>query len=89
MSNHRNGGKDFLLGAVVGGILGAVSALLLAPKSGRELRSDLSEKSQAAVSKAKETIESIAADVKEWRESRKLVGPNDAELESEEERTTN
>lgn len=42
MSNKTNG-KDFLIGAVVGGVLGAVTALLLAPKTGRELRSDISE----------------------------------------------
>jgi gas vesicle protein len=36
-------GKDFLIGAVVGGLLGAMAALLLAPKSGRELRQDISE----------------------------------------------
>lgn len=36
-------GKDLLVGAVVGTVLGAVTALLLAPKSGRELRSDLAE----------------------------------------------
>lgn len=33
--------KDFVLGAVVGGIVGAATALLLAPKSGRELRNEL------------------------------------------------
>ncbi|WP_438447936.1 YtxH domain-containing protein [Gorillibacterium sp. sgz5001074] len=42
MTNKRNG-KEFLVGAVVGSVLGAVTALLLAPKSGKELRSDLSE----------------------------------------------
>ncbi|WP_282936781.1 YtxH domain-containing protein [Paenibacillus sp. RC67] len=36
-------GKDLLIGAVVGTVLGAVTALLLAPKSGRELRADLAE----------------------------------------------
>lgn len=36
-------GKDMLIGAVVGTVLGAVTALLLAPKSGKELRADLAE----------------------------------------------
>jgi len=36
-------GKDFIIGAVVGGLLGAMAALLLAPKSGRELRQDITE----------------------------------------------
>jgi gas vesicle protein len=43
MSNNNMNGKDFLLGAVVGGVLGAVTALLLAPKSGRELRTDIAD----------------------------------------------
>ncbi|CEG23291.1 YtxH-like protein [Planococcus massiliensis] len=33
--------KDFIIGALVGGIIGAATALFLAPKSGKELRSDL------------------------------------------------
>lgn len=35
--------KDFFIGALVGGIVGAAASLLLAPKSGKELRSDLVE----------------------------------------------
>lgn len=33
--------RDFLLGALIGSIAGAVTALVLAPKSGGELRQDL------------------------------------------------
>lgn len=43
MSDNNMNGKDFLLGIVVGSALGAITALLLAPKSGRELRSDISD----------------------------------------------
>lgn len=35
--------KDFILGTIIGGLAGAVAALLLAPKSGREIRGDLNE----------------------------------------------
>ncbi|MGO4495892.1 YtxH domain-containing protein [Paenibacillus sp. 2RAB27] len=42
MSNGKKG-KDLLIGAVVGGLVGAAAALLFAPKSGRELRSDIAE----------------------------------------------
>lgn len=35
--------KDFMIGALIGGIVGAAVALFLAPKSGRELRSDINE----------------------------------------------
>ncbi|MGF2617429.1 YtxH domain-containing protein [Rossellomorea vietnamensis] len=33
--------KDFLIGSLIGGIVGAATALFLAPKSGKELRDDL------------------------------------------------
>ncbi|WP_100331874.1 YtxH domain-containing protein [Bacillus xiapuensis] len=33
--------KDFFIGALIGGMVGAAAALLLAPKSGKELRDDL------------------------------------------------
>ncbi len=35
--------KGFVLGAVIGGVVGAATALMLAPKSGKELRVDLNE----------------------------------------------
>jgi gas vesicle protein len=33
--------KNFIAGAVIGGVVGAAAALLLAPKAGKEIRSDL------------------------------------------------
>ncbi|MBD2867525.1 YtxH domain-containing protein [Paenibacillus arenilitoris] len=38
--------KGFLLGALAGGVIGSVTALLLAPKAGKELRQDISEGAQ-------------------------------------------
>ncbi|MGX9135595.1 YtxH domain-containing protein [Rummeliibacillus sp. JY-2-4R] len=57
--------KDFIIGAFVGGVVGAATALFLAPKAGKELRSDvavqasqLKEKSAGFTSTAKEkTVE--------------------------------
>ena len=43
MSDNNMNGKDFLLGAVVGGVIGAITALLLAPKPGDELRADIKD----------------------------------------------
>ena len=40
-SNDEVNSKDFLIGALVGGIIGAATALFLAPKSGAELRDDV------------------------------------------------
>jgi gas vesicle protein len=71
MSNNVDG-KDFLMGAVVGGLLGAMAALLLAPKSGRELRQDiteqygtLSEKTQQIANTVSEKTQQIASTVGE------------------------
>jgi gas vesicle protein len=42
MWNHANNNtKEFLIGAAVGGIVGATTALLLAPTSGTSLRNSL------------------------------------------------
>ncbi|WP_243298126.1 YtxH domain-containing protein [Bacillus litorisediminis] len=53
--NQNDGGsintKDFIIGALVGSIVGAATALMLAPKSGKELRNDLNE--QAIILKEK------------------------------------
>lgn len=43
MSKEGLSSKDFLLGTMIGGLVGAATALLLAPKSGRELRSDVND----------------------------------------------
>lgn len=57
-------GKDFVIGALVGGIIGAAAALFLAPKAGKDLRNDvvvqatnLKEKSSDFTSQAKEKAE--------------------------------
>lgn len=39
--NETSGSKEFLLGAIIGGLVGAATALFLAPKSGKEIRTEL------------------------------------------------
>ncbi|MCE4051306.1 MULTISPECIES: YtxH domain-containing protein [Bacillaceae] len=51
VENESSNGKDFLLGAIVGGIVGAATALFLAPKPGKELIQDLNQ--QAGLLKEK------------------------------------
>jgi gas vesicle protein len=83
MSNNVDG-KDFIMGAVVGGLLGAMAALLLAPKSGRELRQDIStqydsisEKTQQIASTVGERTANIAktatTQTTEWVDKAKEV----------------
>ena len=44
MLNDKNESGTFLIGTLIGGLLGTATALLLAPKSGNKLRQDLSDK---------------------------------------------
>jgi gas vesicle protein len=46
-TNKRN--HNFLTGLLFGGALGGVAALLLAPKSGNELRADIQETGKKAI----------------------------------------
>jgi gas vesicle protein len=55
--------KDFLLGALIGGVVGAATALFLAPKSGKEIRNTLNELKDVTISKGSELV-SVAKDSK-------------------------
>ena len=64
--------KDFVIGVLVGGILGAAAGLLLAPKAGSDLRSDaavqavkLKDKGVALSSTAKDKTVQLSAQLKE------------------------
>ena len=49
----------FLAGFIVGGALGAVAGILLAPKSGKETREQLAQSAKDAAAKADETVKEI------------------------------
>ncbi|SDJ66396.1 YtxH domain-containing protein [Salimicrobium halophilum] len=53
-NQNQGNGKDFILGTVIGVLIGAATALFMAPKSGRELREDLNENSGVWKEKAGE-----------------------------------
>lgn len=44
--NETSGSKEFLMGAIIGGLVGAATALFLAPKSGKEIRTDLNTQAE-------------------------------------------
>ena len=46
--------KSFIIGTLVGGIVGSVTALLFAPKAGEELRTDIADQYNAVVDKTKD-----------------------------------
>jgi gas vesicle protein len=52
----NNNSKGFLWGALVGGVIGSVTALLFAPKQGTELRKDIVDKSRQVSSKTQELV---------------------------------
>ncbi len=49
MSENSCDHSSFFKGLLIGGALGAITALLFAPKSGKELRSDIKRKGEEAV----------------------------------------
>lgn len=71
-SNHS---KDFLIGGLIGGVIGATAALLLAPKSGKELRSDIAatEGGQYICHKANELKQSVTQKSEELTEQCKAT----------------
>jgi gas vesicle protein len=88
MSDNNMNGKDFLLGAVVGGVIGAITALLLAPKPGEELRADIKDTVNTVTSRTQELAgqvsdrsQSIARNVSERSQViAKNVGIHTSEL---------
>ncbi len=53
---QENRGADFFKGFLIGGSIGAVIALLLAPKSGNELRADIRRKSRELYDESEEKL---------------------------------
>ena len=51
----------FLAGFIVGGALGAIAGILLAPKSGEETRAMLADSAKDAARRADETVKEIQA----------------------------
>lgn len=57
--------KDFMIGALVGGIIGAATALFYAPKAGRELRNDITEQAKNISEKTDKIRRDITETAKE------------------------
>ena len=54
---------SFAAGAICGAIVGAAAALLLAPESGQELRSDAVKRWEEALAEAKQAMEDTRQDL--------------------------
>jgi gas vesicle protein len=85
--SQENSGKGLLIGFLAGGVIGAIIALLYAPKSGRELRNDIRAKSdeyyddvEKYFAEARDKAKDLINDGK--KKSEKLI--SDAKVKSEE-----
>ena len=56
---------DFLAGLVIGGLLGFIGGVLLAPAPGRDTRGIIADKTQTAVKETRESVEEVSGVVKE------------------------
>ena len=56
-----NGGYNFLAGFFVGAALGAMAAILLTPKTGREMRETLAEESKRLRSRTEGAVSDLRA----------------------------
>lgn len=56
MSDRNSGGAEFFAGLVIGGLVGAALALLLAPQSGEETRAQIRDKGLEFKDRAEEGV---------------------------------
>lgn len=54
MSDSKDKGGKFLLGAALGAVAGAIAGIVMAPKSGEETRKDIKDAGNKAVKSGKE-----------------------------------
>jgi len=62
---ERGSGGSGFLGFLIGGLVGAVTMLFLAPQSGKQTREELSQGTQKLREQASETVKARTAQVKE------------------------
>ncbi len=87
MSSENNSGKGLLVGLLAGGAIGALLGLLFAPKSGRELREEIKNKSDEYMDDAEKYIADARVKAKDLinegkKRSEKLI--TDAKTKSDE-----
>jgi len=65
MEEDRNQQNQLLWGLLIGAILGAVAGVMLATKSGKELRAEIREKGSKAIDEAKGFYDDTSSKVKD------------------------
>jgi gas vesicle protein len=71
MEEHEKPQCHFFMGFLIGGVLGALAGILLAPKSGKELRSAIKEKGSEVLKDGKEIYSDAGMRAKEIIEEAK------------------
>jgi len=71
MAENEKHCGNFLRGFVIGGVLGALAGIFFAPKSGKQLRSDIKEKGSEVVRDAKDIYTDASTKAKEIIEEAK------------------
>jgi len=71
MGEHEKPQGHFFMGFLVGSFLGALAGIFFAPKSGKELRSDIKEKGSEVLKDAKEIYADASTKAKEIIEEAK------------------
>jgi gas vesicle protein len=61
MANNSDGTKSFIFGLLAGSAIGAILALLYAPKSGKELRADIKAKTDELMDGADTALREVRA----------------------------
>ena len=77
-------GGSFVAGFILGGIAGGIAALLLSPKTGKEIREELSEDAEKILARAKEELEHAKKIAMDKFEEEMSKIRNDDEPEAEE-----
>jgi gas vesicle protein len=65
MTEQEKPQDHFCMGLLIGGALGALAGILFAPKSGKELRSDIQEKGSEVLKDGKEIYADASTKAKE------------------------
>lgn len=87
-AEKHSSAKDFMFGAIIGGIVGAATALYFSPKTGREIRETLNEVKDIAISKSNVLV-AVAKDKSASYTSRTKQSMNkESDFREKEEQTT-
>lgn len=92
LEESKSSTKDFMLGAIIGGIVGAATALFLSQKSNEEIRSTFNGLKDNAISKGNELFE-VVKDISASFTTTPIIQPKetvnkDIDFREKEEHTT-